>query len=655
MFTGLRFLRLGGRMRKKESSDDVSSIVEPFDFTRIKTIELLLESCLESPKDMIILAIDQNYRYLYFNKLHAQVMKFTYNADVKVGMDIFDAISSPVDRENSKKNYEQALKGISHSTIQAYGDTDIRIYESFYNPIIDKQNQIIGTTAFARDITDRIRAEEALRNKQILIDSILNQTTDVVYVKDKLGKYILVNRSATEYVGKHMNEIIGKTDYDIFSKTEADAMIEKDTIILKNPSVQTFEEHVTNYKNIEHVYLSTKGPLYDQADKLIGTFGISRNITERITFEQKLLESEARFKLLIDSSPDAMYIQMDNKFKFANKATIKLFGVEDESELIGQFIVDWIHPDYRDEVNNRMRELNVEQQGVPTLEEIFIRKDKSFVHVEVNAVPIYYEHQQGSIAFVRNIEERIKHEQEQKIWEAQLRQQQKLEAIGLLAGGVAHEINNPINIMMNYAQLILDEDQDNSNVTEYAHSIIQDCLRISDIVKNLLQFSRSEKVSFSLESMEEIINNTLLLINSVIKKDHIEIEVKLEEDLPLVLCHSQQIQQVLINLLTNARDALNEKFSSTMGNKRILIQATNIKHNNQKYLQLHVEDNGIGISDKNLQHLFEPFFSTKEKDQGTGLGLSISFGIIKNHKGTIRCETKEHEFTRFIIELPLDQ
>ena len=238
--------------------------------------------------------------------------------------------------------------------------------------------------------------------------------------------------------------------------------------------------------------------------------------------------------------------------------------------------------------------------------------------------------------------------------EVQLRQQQRLEAIGTLAGGVAHEINNPIHGIMNYAELIRDGLDEAEPRAVYAKEIIRETDRIAVIVKNLLQFSRHEKQTHSYASVYDIVEQTVSLINTVIKKDQIKLNIDMEEGLPDIKCRSQQIQQVLMNLLTNARDALNDKYPDYDENKVIGLTCHLFERDGRRWVCLVVEDRGYGIPDDVRERIFEPFFSTKPKDKGTGLGLSISFGIVKDHHGKIDIETEPGEYTRFILELPVD-
>ncbi len=254
----------------------------------------------------------------------------------------------------------------------------------------------------------------------------------------------------------------------------------------------------------------------------------------------------------------------------------------------------------------------------------------------------------------RDITEQKRFEEEKRITEALLSQQQRLESIGILAGGVAHEINNPINGIMNYGQLILDSIDADSENAIYAKEIIHETERITNIVRNLLQFSRNDKQEHSYSNVKDIIESTISLINMVIKKDQIDLQINIPEDLPELKCRSQQIQQVIMNLLTNSRDALNEKYQGYHEDKIIKLYCKQFNKENRRWVRITVEDHGNGIPEAMHEKIFEPFYSSKSRDKGTGLGLSISHGIIKDHHGRLMFETKEGSYTKFYLDLPVD-
>jgi len=270
-------------------------------------------------------------------------------------------------------------------------------------------------------------------------------------------------------------------------------------------------------------------------------------------------------------------------------------------------------------------------------------------------VEISTEHLDGSntnFVFIHDLTLRKKLEKNRLLLEAQLRNQQKLESIGTLASGVAHEINNPLNGILNYGQIILDANADNTSTKEYAKEIIRETNRISVIVKSLLDFSRQSKNERRYVKIGDIISQTLSLIKTILNRDKIELNLNIEDDLPDIKCDSSQIQQVVMNFITNARDALNQRALDF--DKAISINCTRLDRNGEKWVELTFEDNGVGISEDVRSKIFDPFFTTKEKGKGTGLGLSISYGIIKEHHGEITVESELGNYSRFIIQLPCD-
>jgi signal transduction histidine kinase len=257
-------------------------------------------------------------------------------------------------------------------------------------------------------------------------------------------------------------------------------------------------------------------------------------------------------------------------------------------------------------------------------------------------------------AFFLEITARLKAEEERLELEARLRQQQKLESIGTLAAGVAHEINNPLNGILNFAQLILMKKPDNSDIERYAGSILRESERVSEIVKNLLAFSRQDRQTHSPARMQDITAATLSLVRALFARDQIAVEADVPADLPSFKCRSQQIQQVLLNLLTNARDATNERFPASDAQKRIRIETRLVTREGRNWLRTIVEDHGSGIPAELRGRIFDPFFTTKPKDVGTGLGLSVSYGIVRDHHGELTFESSPGHGTRFFLDLPVD-
>jgi signal transduction histidine kinase len=250
---------------------------------------------------------------------------------------------------------------------------------------------------------------------------------------------------------------------------------------------------------------------------------------------------------------------------------------------------------------------------------------------------------------------------QQRAAESQARQSQKLESIGTLASGVAHEINNPINGVMNYAQLIKDRaGNGGAGLEEFADEIIKDANRVARIVRNLLAFARREKGTRAPAGMKEIVEDAISLTGAALRRDQIKVSMNIPEELPDLMCHAQQLEQVAVNLLMNARDALNSKYYGGDEQKTITVAVIPVekewvegKSDGKAGVRLTVEDHGTGISESVRARMFDPFFTTKPRGKGTGLGLSILHGIVEEHGGRISVESEEGEWTRFHVDLPL--
>ncbi|MDK1021461.1 MAG: PAS domain S-box protein [Candidatus Hydrogenedentes bacterium] len=277
--------------------------------------------------------------------------------------------------------------------------------------------------------------------------------------------------------------------------------------------------------------------------------------------------------------------------------------------------------------------------------DVFFLKDE----VESHEDPEHEDERNVIEAVARVLSEAI----ERSEAEAKVIQASKMASIGELAAGVGHEINNPVNGIINCADIIMKEADEGSTTHKFAELIRSEADRIAVIVHNLLAFSRQDKEQHSAGHIKDIIEAVLSLCNKKLEKSHIRLEVAIPDNLPRIYCRSEQLQQVFMNLILNSMDALDEKYPGVDAKKILRISASELSAEDRAFLRVTVEDQGLGISEANLQRIFDPFFTTKGRDKGTGLGLSISDGIVKGHGGTIECETELGEFTRFHVDLPI--
>ncbi len=322
----------------------------------LKNSQLLLRASLNSPKNIIILSLDKNYNYLYFNNTHKQVMKYTYNANVEVGRCIFDYISNAEDIEKSKRNYSKALKGQAHVTRETYGDIIIKTYETYYNPIKDDDGNIIGVSAYARDISEITEAYKNLENEKLTAQKYLDIAGVMILLLDKKGNIQLLNRKGYSILNVEKNDIIGKNWFDEFIPEDIKEEVKKafkevvntpnkfDTLDYENPIIDS----KGNLKDI--FWYNTK--LYDTDGNIIGVLCSGEDITEQKIAVENLKKSEERFRKLFEKAPFG-YQSLDENGCFidVNDKWLEIFGYE-KNEVIGKWFGDLL----LDDTKNRFKE-----------------------------------------------------------------------------------------------------------------------------------------------------------------------------------------------------------------------------------------------------------------------------------------------------------
>ena len=511
------------------------------------------------------------------------------------------------------------------------------------------------------DITARKLAENERNMANEKFETLYEEAPLAYQSLDENGNFISVNKAWIELFGYKKDELIGNSFSDFIVLRERD-VFKSNFETLKKTGKNQFIYNMVK-KSGETISVKYIGKVVKNKENAFGhTLSILNDITESLKAETKLIKQEEEQRILLERLKIGIIVlTKEGNIVFCNRTAQKIVECE-ESELIGKTpaAVPWEFVSLEEKkidvreypasiVLREKRDLNNYVVGIKIRKSEKVKWLNTCGHILNDGDG---EPQRIVMSFSDITEIKIA-EQEKKNREAQLRNQQKLESIGTLASGVAHEINNPLNGILNYGQIILDLEPD-ENIENYAKEIIHETSRVSEIVKNLLDFSRHNKQQHSYAIMTDIIHHTISLINNVIKRDQIDFEIEIEQNLPKIKCRSQQIQQVILNLLTNALDALNEKYKGYSTEKILVLKCESFENENRKWIRIIVEDRGMGISDENIDKIFDPFFTTKGKDKGTGLGLSISYGIIKEHHGDIKIETEKNKYTRVIVELPAD-
>jgi len=510
-----------------------------------------------------------------------------------------------------------------------------------------------GIQVIVQDITERDRAAEELRENEAKYRELVEEIHEVIYTIDETGIITYLSPSVERLGGYTPEELIGKPYRDLGFGDDLPSIEEMKRIVERTTDLQPAEYRLVT-KDGSIRWMRTAARPIMVGERFAGLRGVLIDVTEAKNSEQALRISEEQHRSLFENAALGIYqTAPDGKILAANPALVRMLGYDSFEELATRNLEE---EGYDPETPREGFKERLDRTGhLEGLEAMWTTKSGKRLFVRENAVAVRDD--AGNVLFydgtVEDITAQREAEAERRRLEMQLRQTQKLESIGTLASGIAHEINNPLTGMINYAELISRRVED-SRLKDFADAIMTEGARVAKIVRNLLSFSRQEKESHSPARIFDIFSATEALVGQLLKKDQIALDADVPDDLPSLKCRSQQIQQVLLNLLTNARDALNERYPDGHPDKIIGVTARQIADEGRNWIRVVVEDHGIGISKESLDRIFDPFFTTKPRDRGTGLGLSISYGIVRDHHGRLRVESEAGSFTRVILDLPID-
>jgi len=528
----------------------------------------------------------------------------------------------------------------------------------------------------ARDITERNRAEQELRENRRLLESILNTVPFSIFWKDKDCKFLGCNAAFARSLGlSDPQEIIGKTDFDLSMPPEQSMAYRTDdqTVMCNLTPLLHYVEPLT-LGDGRSIWLETsKLPLLDDAGQAVGVLGMFEDITERIESVEKLKQSEERFSRLFRLSPEAILLidAETTKIADANEAFNSLTG-HVIGDIIGHDTLElglYADPAARAEIY----EAQARQGHVENMEFEGRRKDGQTFIGSISAQAVDIGPRTYLMAMIRDVTE-MKKMQEMMI------QTEKMISVGGIAAGIAHEINNPLGIVLQAAQNLVQRTragfQKNVDVAAklgldmnllqaymrerkldvFIEDIQSAAVRASAIIRHMLDFSRSSESRRKVCDIPGIIEKAITLAGSDydLKKSYdfkrIKIERDFEDDLPAINCTETEIEQVLLNILRNAAQAL-ASLDPPMEAPRIVVRV----RAQAETICIEIADNGPGMPPEVQRRVFEPFYTTKPPGVGTGLGLSVSYFIVtKGHGGKMNVTSHPGEGTVFSIDLPRD-
>jgi PAS domain S-box-containing protein len=505
-----------------------------------------------------------------------------------------------------------------------------------------REGEITTLMVISEDITERKRAESALQHSEERLRLITNLVPLGIFAKDAAGRHIFANPALAEMAGLSVEEMLGKDDYDLVTdKAQAEAYRAHDRAVIESGSKKVIlEERRTDLSGRTRLLQTIKVPFTVAQTGEPAVLGVCTDITE-----QKRVE--ARFRRLVDSNVQGVYFwNTQGETTDANDAFLRIVGYSRDDLDAGRVRWSDMTPLELIEQDRRaLKELALTGVCEP-FEKEFIRRDGSRVPIFVGPA-MFEDNQEEGFCFVIDLTERKKLEQ-------QFLRAQRVESIGTLAGGIAHDLNNILApIMLSVA--LLKSESDTPKTRAILQMVADSAQRGADIVGQVLSFARG------LEGRRTEVQPKLLFkeLESIIKdtfpKD-IQLRFSIPNDVWTLFGDPTQVHQILLNLCLNARDAMPDGGSLIIGAENQILDEAHVKMGSEvkagRFVCITVTDSGTGISLDIIQKIFEPFFTTKELHKGTGLGLSTVMAIVKNHEGVVNVYSEPGKGTTFKVYLP---
>ncbi len=459
---------------------------------------------------------------------------------------------------------------------------------------------------------------------------------DAVVVTGANRRVLAANEAGAELLGWHVGEVVGQAIADNLSPSERSHVASREDRVLGGET-QRYETRIVNHRSGEERDVAVSSGPFRMDGEIIGTVATLRDITDSKRAADTLARSEARYRHLVESASDAIVtLDANGRFTTVNHAAENISGYRRE-ELVGQWFAPMLPDDDLPKALGHFQQALAGETGL--FESQFYRKDG-----EVRTISITYSTPQKDeevLCLIRDVTD-------QKMLQEQLIQSEKMSAIGQLVSGVAHELNNPLAGISAFAQLLLAEKRFPPDQRTAAETIYSEARRASRIVQNLLTFARQHKAEKVPTAINQVLDDTLELRGYELRVRGIDVSREYDESLPDTMADAHQLQQVFLNLITNAEQAMEQK----EGHHHRLTVRT---RRSGDAIRIEVEDTGAGIPANLIERIFNPFFTTKPTGSGTGLGLSISLGIVREHEGKIWAENAQQAGARFVVEVPLTE
>ena len=780
--TSLHVLRSDELGRLTEHFNQMTSVLRARpEVEALRQSEVRFRSLIEHGMDLIsIIGADARFRY----SSPTVTRLLGYGQLELIGRLGFDYVH-PDDLPRVRAAFTRALAGAAGEIREEFRfrhrDGSWRHFESVVTNLVDEPT-VAGLVINSRDVTERRRAEETLRRERFLVDTLMEHLPDSIYFKDADSRFLRINRAMAERLGLgDPAQAAGRTDFDFFAQDHAEAARrDEEEIIRTGRPVTNLEEQETWPDRPSTWVSTTKMPLRDAAGRVVGTFGVSRDITERKVTELALARSQASLARIFQVAPVAISLSdlADGRILDVNEEFVKTLGYS-RDDLLGRTSLEiglWVDPEDRNalrriaaehgEAKNResrlrtkdglIREVRGNYQAtdiggravvlatfiditerkeaeralrgsearfrtafmtvadahyiatrdegrilevndhfetvfgyrreeavghtsleldlyadpedrkrmlaelrakgqVRELEVVARRKGGALIPVRISVSDLTMGEQPLILGVVRDVSEQKRADDALRTLEEQFRQAQRLEAVGRLAGGVAHDFNNILTAISGYTELLLEDIRGTDPRRADLEEIRTATQRATALTRQLLAFSRKQVLQPRVLDLNEVVQGLEKMLRRLIGED-VDLAITPAAGLGAVRADPGQIEQVILNLAVNARDAMPEGGRLTIETANVELDSTYAGAHADAvagpHVLLAVSDTGSGMSPEVQSHIFEPFFTTKELGKGTGLGLATVHGIVAQSGGRIRVYSEPGLGTSFKIFLP---
>ncbi len=534
--------------------------------------------------------------------------------------------------------YEEVLETVAGATT----------YLATKGPLFDDNGKVVGLFGFARDVTEQKRAEAALYKSEERFRSTLDQMLEGAMIIGFDWRYLYVNDVAASHGRTVPDDIIGRSMPEVYPGIEGSEVFGRYREAMEGRVPQRFDAPFTFADGTTSHYHFSVEPVAE------GIFVFSADITERKAVEEALRESEERFRALVESANDAIFIWDRESLRCleANRAACKRLGYT-RAELLTMTVAQISAPEQAAAIAARAAEIG--ERASALVETVHLARDGTRIPAEVSTTVANLGGRPVFLSIARDVTERKQAEAARASLEAQLAQAEKMESVGRLAGGVAHDFNNMLGVILGNAELALEALEPSHPVRADLLEIQGAAMRSADLTRQLLAFARRQTVAPRPLDLNEAVSGMLDMLRRL-NSAGVELAWRPGAGLWPVRVDPSQLDQILTNLVVNAGDAVGDtgKITVETGNATLDAEfsATLSGAVPGDYVGLTVRDDGGGMDAETMNHLFEPFFTTKEAGRGTGLGLATVYGIVQQNGGFIDVSSEPGAGSVFRIWLP---